>query len=154
MTGGPSTYLIDTNVLVYAYDASEHLKQERARQLLARLEATRTGRLSTQILGEFYNTLTKKLRPTIPAADAEERVQYYVAHWPILSLTAEVVLGAIRVVRHRQLSYWDALILSTAVVNGIETVLTEDLQDGQVIEGVRIVNPFTPSFDLASLSST
>lgn len=136
----PATF-VDTNVLVYAHDASEAVKQPLARAVLDRLWAQRSGTLSTQILQEFYNTATRKLAPPMTRAEAREIVELYSA-WPTVVIDPALILTASRVEEDHQLSFWDALVVEAARVAGAERLLTEDMQNGRVIEGVRIENPF------------
>ena len=132
---------VDTNVLVYAHDASEAVKQPLARAVLDRLWAQRSGTLSTQILQEFYNTATRKLAPPMTRAEAREIVELYSA-WPTVVIDPALILTASRVEEDHQLSFWDALVVEAARVAGADRLLTEDMQNGRVIEGVRIENPF------------
>jgi predicted nucleic acid-binding protein len=123
---------VDTNVLVYAHDASETVKQPIARAALDRLWDARSGTLSTQVLQEFYNVATRKLAPPMTRAEARE----------IVELDPALILSASRIEEEHQLSFWDALVVEAARVAGAERLLTEDMQDGRVIEGVSIENPF------------
>ncbi len=140
--------LVDTNVLVYAYDRSEPEKQKRALEVLDVLAENENGVLSVQVLSEFFHAITRKISVPLSIADACERVNNYVAAWTVLDLTTAVVLEAIRGVRDYQFSFWDAQIWATAQINQIPVVLSEDFQDGASIEGVRFLNPFTPAFDV------
>ncbi|HET8785064.1 MAG TPA: PIN domain-containing protein [Candidatus Limnocylindrales bacterium] len=132
---------VDTNILVYAHDASETSKQPVARSLLESLWRDRRGTISTQVLQEFYVIATRELAQPIPRAEAREIVHLYSA-WPVVLVDPTVILGATRVEEDHQLSFWDALVVEAARVAGASTVLTEDLQHGRVIEGIRIENPF------------
>jgi predicted nucleic acid-binding protein len=136
-----STTFVDTNVLVYAHDASETVKQSIARDLLALLWAQRRGALSTQVLQEFYVVATRKLASPISRPEAREIIGAYSA-WSVVAIDAPLILNASQLEEEHQLSFWDALVLEAARVAGAEVLLTEDLQDGRVIEGVRIKNPF------------
>lgn len=131
---------IDTNVLVYLFDTDAPAKQAVARGLLA------AGRfvLSTQVLSEFYVTVTRKLARPLDPERARRAVTDFCA-MPIRDVTAKLVLAAIRRCAASQLSYWDALIVETALEAGATTLLTEDLQHGQVIETLRVSNPFLAS---------
>ena len=151
-TSGPHAFFIDTNILIYAYDAADVEKRARAIDVLSRLALADSGVLSVQILGEFYNTITRK--PTVPLtpAEAEAAVWRYLSSWPVLGISSAIVREAVRLARERQTSYWDGLILATAKLNSVPNLLTEDLQDGQFIEGVRIINPLKLAFDLATLA--
>jgi predicted nucleic acid-binding protein len=132
---------VDTNLLLYAYDASETIKQPVARATLDRLWADRTGTISTQILQEFYNAATRKLDPPVSRAEAREIIDLYSA-WPVVLLGPTLILAATRIEEQHRLSLWDALVIEAARVAGADRLLTEDLNDGQVIEGIRIENPF------------
>jgi predicted nucleic acid-binding protein len=149
MTAG--NLLVDTNVLVYAYDRSEPEKQKRALGLLEALSANETGVLSVQVLSEFFNSITRKIASPLSISDAYERLKNYAAAWPILDLTELIVLEAARGVRDHQFSLWDAQIWASARLNQIPLVLSEDFQDGANIEGVRFLNPFAPEFDVQKI---
>lgn len=143
--------LIDTNVLVYAYDGQARRKQARALQALDHLVAGGRGRLSVQILGEFFRAATAKLKPALPLGDARTALAQFCRTWPILPATYLVVLDAARGVEDHGLSYWDAQVWASARLNQIDMILSEDFSDGRVIEGVVFRNPFLSGFDPASL---
>lgn len=143
--------LVDTNVLVYAYDGGEPGKQQRALETLRRLVSNGRGRLSAQVLGEFFRAVTGKLRPPVSAAAAAAHVGLLARAWPTLPVTPLVVLEAARGARDHGLAFWDAQIWATARLNQIEVVLSEDFANGQVLEGVRFLNPFGRAFDPAAL---
>jgi len=138
--------LVDTNVLVYAYDRSEPEKQKRALEILDRLALAGTGTLSTQVLGEFFVTVTQKIVAPLGAGEAAERVRSYLQSWIVLDLTGMIVLEAARGVCEHQFSFWDAQIWATARLNQISLVLSEDFNAGTVIEGVCFANPFAVDF--------
>lgn len=142
---------VDTNILVYAHDASETVKQPIARDLLNRLWAERRGTLSTQILQEFYAVATRKLTSPMLRPEARKIIGLY-STWPVVVIDSPLILNASRLEEQHQLSFWDALVLEASRVAGAELLLTEDMQHGRVIEGVRIENPFrgatTPSRSL------
>ena len=143
--------LIDSNVLVYAFDATARDRQARAVHLLDALEPTGRGVLSTQVLGEFFRVTTGKLSPPLTVAEARVALERLVATWPVLPITPPVVREAARGVRDHRMAYWDAQLWATARLNQVELVLSEDFQDGSLRDGVRFVNPFLASFDLAPL---
>jgi predicted nucleic acid-binding protein len=133
------------------YDQNEPLKRERAIVIYERLLALGVGALSVQILGEFFNATTRRLKPPLPLSDAIEAVSDLCRGWRVLELQFQQVLDAVRAVERYKLSYYDALIWATARHHGIPFLLSEDLNAGQIIEGVRIVNPFAPDFDMRIL---
>jgi predicted nucleic acid-binding protein len=131
----------DTNILVYLFDADDANKQEQAR---GRFEAeTSAGQivLSTQVLQEFYVAVTRKLAVPLEPETAEAVVRDLSA-LPMLGIDADRILIAIGRSRRMRLSFWDALIIETALAGGADRLLTEDLQHGQIIDGLLIENPF------------
>jgi len=140
---------LDTNVLVYAYDRSEPLKQQRALDVLTELTSMGTGSVSTQVIGEMFVALTGKLKSTLSVKDGLKRVEQHLQIWRLVDITAFVVLEAVRGVRRHHLNYWDAQIWATARMHGIPVVFSEDFSDGRLLEGVRFVNPMSPHFKIA-----
>lgn len=132
---------VDTNVLAYAHDRSEATKRPIAAALLTRLWETRSGTLSTQVLQEFYVVATRKFTPPIPSFDAREVVALY-GTWPLVEVDLALILAATRIEEADSISFWDALIVEAARRSGADVLLSEDLQDGRIIAGVRIQNPF------------
>lgn len=151
MTNGSPAFLVDTNVLVYAYDSTDGPKRSRAIEVLDRLGARRGGALSVQIMGEFFVTVTRQIPEPLRPAQAEQRLLNYARSWTVYHLTSSIVLEAIRALQSHRLSYWDALIWATAKLNQVPCVLTEDMQHGLFLEGVRFQNPFAPDFEPALL---
>jgi predicted nucleic acid-binding protein len=132
---------VDTNVLVYTRDASEPQKQKQAMGWMSRLWDLRTGRLSFQVLQEYYVTVTEKLDPGLAPEVARQDVRLLFAWQPVHS-DARVLEGAWRLQDRYHLSWWDALIVSAAQVAKCEYLLTEDLRENQRLENVRVINPF------------
>lgn len=132
---------VDTNVLVYAYNASDAAKQRAAQAALVDLWDSRTGVLSTQILQEFYSVTTGKSKPPMTPSEARDVVSLYSA-WPVVLIDPSLILNASRLGEQHRLSFWDALIVEAARTAGATRLLTEDLSHGQSIEGVRVENPF------------
>jgi predicted nucleic acid-binding protein len=139
--------LIDTNVLVYAHDRSEAVKQRQAIEILSKLQITGSGRLSAQCLSEFFSAVTRGVIPKLTLSEAVQQTDRLARVWPVLEVTAQIVLEATRGVRVHQLSFWDAQIWAAARLNQIAVVFSEDFATGAVIEGVRFVNPFSDDFD-------
>jgi predicted nucleic acid-binding protein len=151
MTSGSSAFLVDTNVLVYAYDPNDPAKQARAIDVLARLADAGNGVLTVQVLGEFFVTVTRKITPPMTTSEAERSVANYARSRSVLSLTSERVVEATRGVRKHGFSYWDGLIWATARHHGIASILSEDFHHGSRVEGVRFQNPLANAFDLRVL---
>ena len=140
MTAGRRTF-VDTNVLVYAHDASEIEKQPIARAVLEELWADRSGVVSTQVLQEFYVVATRKFEPPMRRAEAREIVTLY-ATWSVVQIDVGLILDAAALEERAQLSFWDALIVEAARRAGAVRLVSEDLQAGRRIAGIGIENPF------------
>jgi len=132
---------VDTNIVLYAYDQRETEKSAIAREILSDLWRTREGQLSTQVLQELYVNLTRKLRIVVPRSKARALVGRY-GRWPVHAITTGDILEAAELEQRHSLSFWDALIVVAAARSGAERILSEDLQHGRTIAGVRIENPF------------
>ena len=132
---------VDTNVLVYAFDAAVPHKREVAQQLLG---SAQPGELivSAQVLHEFYVVVTRKLATPLPAATAAGIVREF-TRLEVVPIDAGLSLAAIDRSERTQLSLWDALIVEAARRGRCEQLLTEDLTDGQAIDEVVVVNPFS-----------
>ncbi len=130
----------DTNVLVYAFDEGEPEKRGVARALIKEHLDEGDGMLSVQVLREFYASVRRLSRP-VPDEEAEEAVRRFAA-FSSMPEDARMVIGAVRRSREHRLSFWDGLIVEAALRGGADRILTEDLQHGQVIDGMRIENPF------------
>jgi predicted nucleic acid-binding protein len=114
-----------------------------ARERLAAEQQDREIVLSTQVLQELYASLTKGKSPIATAEIAESAVREASIGYTIVQVDASLVLSAIATSRRDSVSFWDALIIRAACVAGCDRLLSEDLNDGQTIDGVRIENPFT-----------
>ena len=136
-----ATLFVDTNVFLYTVDELDPAKQQRATWLLAELAERAHCVISTQVLQEFYATVTRRLNRLMTASVAEAAV-HQLARLDVRSIDARTVLGAVARAGSRQWSLWDALIVQSAVESGCSVLLTEDLTHGEVIDGVRIVDPF------------
>jgi predicted nucleic acid-binding protein len=135
----PKRTFLDTNILLCAEDASETRKREIAIRLIVDHKRSRTGVVSLQVLQEFFVNATKKLG--LDPAIARRKVEFH-SRFDVVQPSITDVFAAIDLHRLRAISYWDALIVHCAKQAGCRELLTEDMQHSQVIEGVRIVNPF------------
>lgn len=129
----------DTNILVYSFDDRSPDKRDRARSLLN--DESLTLIISAQVIGEFYAVVTRKFKHALGDDEAAEEVDRFL-RLPVVPIDGELTRAAIATSRASQISYWDALIIEAAAVANCDVVLTEDLNDGAVISGVRIENPF------------
>jgi predicted nucleic acid-binding protein len=134
---------VDTNILIYAHDVQAGRKHENARRILRELWSARTGVLSTQVLQEFYVNVTRKIARPIPRQTARAVVDSYVL-WCITTTPTEL-FAAFSIEDETGIGFWDALIVAAARKAGATRILSEDLNHGQVINGVRIENPFAAS---------
>jgi predicted nucleic acid-binding protein len=130
---------LDTNVLVYADDKSAIAKQNVALDLVAVHRQSGTGVVSLQVLQEYFVTVTRKLG--VDPQVARRKVEL-LAEFDIAAPEVADILAAIDLHRLHALSFWDALILRSAKQTGCSVVISEDMQHGREIDGVRIVNPF------------
>lgn len=132
---------VDTNVLVYARDASEPLKQPQAADWLRRLWIERAGRTSVQVLNEYYVTVTRKLSPGLDKDEAWRDVRSLFA-WNPQPIDPEVQVRAREIESRFNLSWWDSMIVAAAHMQGCDLLLSEDLQDGLDCEGLIVRSPF------------
>jgi predicted nucleic acid-binding protein len=132
---------VDTNVLVYAHDVDAGKKHSAARELVSQLWETRTGILSTQVLQEFIVAITRKVSTPISMAQARRAVANYCA-WELVVNDSKIILQATEIQEAHQISFWDALIVSAAFAGNAAVIATEDLNHGQLVEGILIQNPF------------
>ena len=132
---------VDSNVLIYRHDRDDKARQARAQELLELLWTRRCGRISVQVLSEFYVVTTRKLASPLDRGLARAELRQ-LETWGPVPLSAPLRERAWSIEDRYGLSWWDALIVSAAAQAGCGLLLTEDLQDGQVLDGVKVVNPF------------
>lgn len=132
-------FFIDTNVLVYANDQSNPAKRDAARAVIRRAYESRRGVLSTQVMQEFFVAVTRKAG----VSERNARAQVVaLMELDTIVVDVEMIIGAIDLVLIHGLSFWDALVVKSASVAKCARLITEDLSNGQVFDGVRIENPF------------
>ena len=134
-------YFVDTNLLVYAHDTSSGPKHERARSLVERLWRDRSGAVSTQVLQELYVSLRRKAGRPLSSDEARALVADYMS-WEVVVNTGESIIEAIALEQRYGITFWDALVVNSARACGAEVLYSEDLNDGQVYDSVRVVSPF------------
>jgi len=132
---------VDTNILIYAHDSDAGPKRVRSIEKLTELWNSDCGALSVQVLQEFYVNVTQKLRTPIARSVAREVLGAY-GVWVRTPTTADTVMRATHLAELAQISFWDAMILAAAEQSGARQLYTEDLNAGQTIAGVLVVNPF------------
>jgi predicted nucleic acid-binding protein len=133
---------VDTNIFVYARQASEPLKQPVAAQWLERLWQQQLGRTSIQVLNELYVSLTRKVKPALPQAEVWDEVRNLFT-WNPQPTDLELLLRAQEVEQRYRLSWWDSLIIGAAQIQNCAVLLSEDLRDRAIYGGVTVCNPFT-----------
>jgi predicted nucleic acid-binding protein len=131
---------VDTNVLIYAHDVDAKEKHTVAKEVLQELWTNRTGVLSMQVLQEFYVNVTRKLPKPLMRDSARAVIDKY-SRWCIQTTHAEIA-AAFRIEDEARVGFWDALICAAASKAGAEQIFSEDLNAGQKIVGIRVVNPF------------
>lgn len=136
-----SRVFVDTNVLVYLFDAAAPTKQATARRLFSEHAAAGSLVLSTQVLQELYVAVTRKLTTPLSETVALEVLRDLMS-FSVVLVDTDMILGAAARSREDQLSFWDALIVEAALAAGAAQLLSEDLQDGRRVSGLTIVNPF------------
>ena len=134
-------HFVDTNVMVYAHDLLAGEKQQRANALIEKLWASKNGCLSIQVLQEFYSVVTTKIEQPLDSEMVAQIISL-LSSWRIHIPDVQDILKAIDIQSNYRISFWDALIVNSASQSGCAILWTEDLNDGQVYEGVRIQNPF------------
>jgi predicted nucleic acid-binding protein len=132
---------VDTNIMIYAHDLDAGRKHEIASSLLRDLWEDHTGIISTQVLQEFYVNVTRKIPQPITAPQARGIINAYAA-WQVEIIHPSDVIQASEIQERYRLSFWDSMIVVAAAKGRADVLATEDLNPGQVIEGVLIKNPF------------
>jgi predicted nucleic acid-binding protein len=144
MSGDPPPAFVDTNVLVYALAADDAKRAPVAQKLIRELMLSREFRTSTQVLQELFVTLTRKVKKPISSQQALRYLDR-IAVWPVTVLDYGAVREAIELSSGRSISFWDSLVIVAASHSGANRLYTEDLQHGQTLLGVEVVNPFRGS---------
>ena len=132
---------IDTNIIIYAFDVTAGKKHEIAKKILVDLWDSGRGIISTQVLQEFYVNAVQKIPRPISKDQAKEIICDFL-RWQIVINTGNSIVGAIDISSRYGFSFWDALIIEAALSGNADLLLSEDLQDGQNINGLIIQNPF------------
>lgn len=134
---------VDTNILVYAEDRDAGSKHTIARDLVADLWRSGEGVLSVQVLQEFFVTVTRKMKRPLQPPEALAIVEQYLT-WRLVTNTGDLLLAGIRLAATLKISFWDALVVQAASIERCERLWTEDLNHGQRIGNLTILNPFLP----------
>lgn len=139
MTG--DKVFLDTNIIVYAYDKHEPEKMEKARLLLKSGIAEESAVLSSQVLGEFFVVVTRRINKPLSADEAMEIIDL-LSVLPVAEIDLSLVRRAVGTCKEYGISYWDSLIVAAAGRAGCRKILSEDLNNGQSYNGIVVENPF------------
>lgn len=131
---------VDTNILLYAYDKDAGIRHGRAKQVLIGLWNDERGCLSSQVLQEFFVNVTRKIPQPLPVAIAREVMRAYLP-WVRAATDGEMVVRASEIAESWSLSFWDGMIVAAAERAGATELLSEDMQHGQRIAGLVVINP-------------
>jgi predicted nucleic acid-binding protein len=134
-----ATVFVDTNVLLYALDRTDLKKQKRAREWRTELWERKCGRISIQVLQEFYANVLRKW-PSLGEL-ARSEIRNLLAWRPVI-VDIELLEQGWKIQDRYQLAFWDALIVAGAKSSACRFLLTEDLQAGQELDGITVINPF------------
>ncbi len=132
---------VDTNILVYSRDASEPEKQVKAKQWLTQLWQQETGRISAQVMNEYYVTVTQKLKPGLSRDQARSDLRA-LAVWQPLEISTQLIESAWDVQDQYDYSWWDSLVIASALFLDCQYLLSEDMQHEQSFGRLTIINPF------------
>jgi len=132
---------VDTNVIVYAYDKDAGKKHRIAADIMKDLWRSGLGTISTQILQEFFVTLTKKISAPMDISVVRETIRR-LSKWDVAIIDVDTIIRATELQERYNYSFWDSLVVAAAIASGVRTIFSEDLSDGQTIEGLTIKNPF------------
>lgn len=132
---------VDSNILVYAYDNTQGDKHQKALTLLEKLWLSGVGCLSVQVLQEFYYNITRRSAKPLSPTDATKIIEDF-SEWIIHRPGIRDILAAIALLQRHNISFWDAMILRSALQCNCARLWTEDLSNGQKYELVTVINPF------------
>jgi predicted nucleic acid-binding protein len=141
MAAEPVRQFVDTNILVYAYDATQREKHTLAKELLLSVWESGLGCVSIQVLQEFYVTVTRKSEIPLSTEQAILIIQDF-SDWTIHRPDVKDVVAAVELHHHYKISFWDAMILQSARQSGCAILWSEDLSEGENFAGVKVINPF------------
>ena len=137
---GDKTF-IDSNLIIYAYDISAGKKHDIASKIMLDLWNSELGVISTQVLQELFVNITQKIPKPLNVKSAKEIINDLLK-WEVVINDGESIVKAIEIQLRYKYSFWDSLILEAAISSETTVLLSEDFSDGQIVEGVKIKNPF------------
>jgi predicted nucleic acid-binding protein len=136
--------LLDTNILVYAYDVSEKRRREIAKGLVDEVWDVGGGVVTLQNLSEFFFAVTRKVQKPVPVVDAKTIVSDILrsSRWMVIDRNAGTLVKAMEIVESVRAPFWDALIAVCMLEHGIEVIVTENEKDFKNVPGITVMNPF------------
>lgn len=132
---------LDTNIIVYAHDRSSSDKNTTAKEIMDYLWESKKGVLSVQVLQEFFVCVTKKIINPLQIKNARMILEY-LSTWEVIVNDKQITMQAVDLHEKHRFSFWDSLIIQAAVQSNSNLLFSEDLPDGQVVMGTKILNPF------------
>jgi len=136
-------FFLDTNIFVYSFDVTAPEKQRQARELIKSALRSGNGHISFQVIQEFFNVATRKFAVPMPLLSSKEYLDKVFMQFEVVYPDCEYIKTALDIAATTGYSLYDALIISAALKAGCNTLYTEDLQNGQKIRNLTLVNPFT-----------
>ncbi len=141
-------FFIDTNIFVYSFDNRAAAKQQKARSLIKTALADGKGHVSIQVIQEFFNVATRKFEVPMPLLKSKEYLEKVFMRLEVVYPDDGLIKNGLDIATTTGYSFYDSLIISAAFKAGCSTLYSEDMQDGQVIQNLTIINPFTvPGFN-------
>jgi len=140
-------YFVDTNILVYSRDSTEPNKQRMAKQWLTQLWQQETGRISAQVMNEYYVTVTQKLKPGLAKEQARSDLRA-LAVWKPLEISTHLIESAWDIQDQYAYSWWDSLVITSALFLDCHYLLSEDMHHEQRLGSLTIINPFLVDCEL------
>ena len=141
---------VDTNIFVYFRDSADESKQSIASECLTKVWENKTGCISTQVLNEYFVTVTKKIRTPLSVSDAWSDIEE-LEKWNPVNINFELLKVAYSAISVYSLSWWDALIIAAAKVCECKSILSEDFSTQKDYFGIKVINPFVYYFDSCHL---
>ncbi|MFQ5627553.1 MAG: PIN domain-containing protein [bacterium] len=135
-------YFLDTNIFVYSFDARSPEKQKKAQKLIDEALNTRYGCISTQVVQEFLNVATRKFKEPLSIQDSQHYLTTVLEPLCEIFTSIELYHRTLELAERWQYSFYDSLIIAAALKADCKILYTEDMQDGQMIQELKIVNPF------------
>jgi len=135
-------FFLDTNILIYTFDSREPAKQQRANELVIRALKTRQGIISFQVVQEFLNAARRKFASVLSSLDVQTYLVQVLTPLCQVFSSIDLYVRALEIAERWQYSFYDSLIIATALQANCQILYSEDLQHGQVIQGLTIINPF------------